>query len=386
MSEPDDCALGGRAISALLEAGCVAAGVCGVEPLVEARAVIERRRSAGLHDGMQFVYRNPQRSTDPRRAFPSARSAIVAAMPYSSGDSDAPEAASARVARYASQSHYAQLRGLLGKAATLLTDEGHRAVVLVDDNALVDRAMAVRAGLGWLGKNTNLLVPGTGSWVLIGSILTEARLPEAPWENRGGGCGGCERCLYDCPTGALVAPGVMDASKCLSWLLQTTGEFPRRHRRALGERIYGCDDCQEVCPAGNGQAVGNSGAEPDPGGWLPLEFLLGATDEELLDRVGAWYIPARDPRYVRRNALVVLGNSDAAHDAVLMGLLSGWLRCGDDMLVEHAAWAARALGREDLLTAPEVAVNPVVVAEMARPHPDSVLSLAVTSEPRQTGR
>ena len=121
--------------------------------------------------------------------------------------------------------------------------------MVADDNALVDREAAYRAGLGWYGKNANLLLPGEGSWFVLGSVVTDA--PAAPPSRPrrcADGCGTCTRCLDGCPTGAIVAPGVVDARRCLAWLLQVEGAFPREHRVALGDRLYGCDDCQEVCP------------------------------------------------------------------------------------------------------------------------------------------
>ncbi|MGI9577178.1 MAG: tRNA epoxyqueuosine(34) reductase QueG [Microthrixaceae bacterium] len=398
-ADPDE--LRDRLVARLLRDGCVSVGVCGVEPLTEARRIIEERHSAGLHGGMQFVYRNPERSTNPRSAFPSAKSAIVVALPYAQDLEEAPQGPHARVARYASSELYDELRRMLSDAATDLVDAGYRGVVVADDNALVDRAIALRAGLGWLGKNTNLLVPNHGSWVVIGSILTDAVLEPVSGSEPGGTCGSCERCRPACPTGALVAPGVMDASLCLSWLLQTTGPFPREHRRALGVRIYGCDDCQEACPPSRGREVqrlgspsaaagvgagSGAGTVPSgPGQWMSLRFLLGASDSELLDRCGSWYIPQRDPRYLRRNALVVLGNSVADEVADVEDLLHHWLRCGDELLVSYAAWAARASGREHLLAAREVHDLPAVRAELAQPHPDAQ-ALAIGPVRRETGR
>src|SRR5204863_7330612 len=140
----------------------------------------------------------------------------------------------------------------------------------------------------------------------LGAVVTDAPLPanEAPVAD---GCGSCRRCLSACPTGALVAPGVLDARRCLAWLLEAPGPFPREYRVALGDRIYGCDECQDVCPP-------NRAAEPAPSRGdageprADVRWILKATDDELLERFGRWYIPRRQPRYVRRNALVVLGN------------------------------------------------------------------------------
>ena len=360
-----------RLIGELRAAGCVAVGVCGVDPLLEARTAIERRRDAGLNAAMQFTYRNPARSTDPRRTLPSAQAAVVVAMSYRSGSDPAPEEASASVARYAAGDTYGELRATLGRGAEVLRAAGHRGVVLADDNALVDRAIAQRAGLGWLGKNTNLLVPGVGSWVVLGSILTDAALaPISTVDPKAGGCGTCTRCLTACPTDALVVPGALDASRCLSWLLQTTGTFPRRYRTALADRIYGCDDCQEVCPP-NRRSPDDEDLprQRSPGDWVDLAFLLTAGDEELLEQLGGWYIPKRDPRYLRRNALVVLGNSGRGDDPDVERLLVSYLNHEDVLLVEHAAWAARALGRDELLESPSVAAHPAVRAELTHPHP-----------------
>ena len=125
---------------------------------------------------------------------------------------------------------------------------GHRAAVLCDDSRLVDRAAAVRAGVGWWGKSTMVLAPGHGPWLLLGSVVTDASLP--PDTPMARDCGTCAACLPACPTGALVAPGVLDARRCLAALAQSPGAIPREFRRAMGDRLYGCDDCLEACPPG----------------------------------------------------------------------------------------------------------------------------------------
>lgn len=348
-------------------AGLDAVGVTSAAPFPETRRLLEERRAAGLHGGMAFTYRNPARSTDPSRTMDGAASLVVAARRYPSVPPGPPHGTgpSARVARYATEDHYAPLRAGLGEMAEELRADGHRAVVLADDNALVDRAAAHRAGLGWFGKNANLLLPGRGSWFVLGSVLTDAPLDhhEQPVDD---GCGACRRCLDGCPTGAIVAPGVVDARRCLAWLLQAEGDFPEEHRVALGDRIYGCDDCQEVCPPN--RRVDEAGPAPT-GARIDVLELLDADDEALLAAHGRWYVPRRDPRYLRRNALVVLGNSAAppAPDAPsapvgptpdpVDRVLRRYLDSGDDLLVTHAAWAARRCGRGHLV-APDMAVRP----------------------------
>jgi epoxyqueuosine reductase len=336
-------------------AGLDAVGVASAEPFTSTRHHLEARKAAGLHGGMAFTYRNPSRSTDPGRAMAGARALVVGARSYVVPDAPVRPAATGpagRVARYAWVDHYGTLREGLEAVAQRLRADGWRAIVFADDNSLVDREAAYRAGLGWYGKNANLLLPGLGSWFVLGAVVTDAPLTPTPGPVADG-CGGCRRCLDGCPTGAIVAPGVVDARRCLAWLVQQPGAFPVEFREALGDRIYGCDDCQEVCPP-NGRAgregrvpVHVAGAEPEA--WVPLLGLLAASDDELLARHGRWYIAGRDPRWLRRNALVALGNVGDGADAAVVSALRRFLTGDDPLLREHAAWAAARLGRHDLL-------------------------------------
>jgi epoxyqueuosine reductase len=259
------------------------------------------------------------------------------------------------VARYASADYYQPLRDGLAAVADRLRAAGFRATVVADDNALVDRAAAHRAGLGWYGKNTNLLLPGNGSWFVLGSVVTDAALPSAR-QPLADGCGSCRRCLPACPTGALVAPGVLDARRCLAWLVQAPGVFPREYRAALGGRLYGCDDCQEVCPenvaADRAAAAADRGFRAHDTSDSPavdLLELLAASDDELMARHGRWYIPRRQPRYLRRNALVALGNIGDGRDADVEMALRRALADPDPIVRAHAVWAASRLGRPDLI-------------------------------------
>ncbi len=349
-------------------AGLAAVGMASAAPFVTTRRILEERRGAGLHGGMAFTYRNPARSTDPSATLPGARSLIVGAWAYDAPvpPRPAPDGSWARVARYAWHDHYGELRRALHAVAGVLRTRGHRTRVLVDDNALVDRAAAHRAGLGWYGKNANLLLPGRGSWFVLGSVLTDAELPvaAAPVAD---GCGPCRRCLDACPTGAIVAPGVVDARRCLAWLLQASGPFPVEHRAALGDRIYGCDDCQEVCPPSvraERAGAARSQAADDGAAWVELVELLAASDEELLARHGRWYVPRRQPRYLRRNALVALGTSTAGDDPRVVAALRGALGHADALVRSHAVWAAARLGRTDLLPAVAIDPDPAVRAEL----------------------
>ncbi len=391
------------------EVGLAAVGIAPAAPMEATRRVIEERKAAGLSGGMQFTYRNPARSTDPGRILAGAAALVVGAWPYGEGFRPPPGQRGAarpfvsaevaapvhekvpagphgtglyqkgpaspepglapcrpqgQVARYARRDHYQDLRNALGQVAEVLMAAGWRAGVVADDNALVDRAAAERAGLGWFGKNSNILLPGAGSWFLLGSVVTDAPLPSAT--PVGDGCGSCRRCLSTCPTGALVGPGVLDARRCLAWLLQATGVFPFEFRVALEGRIYGCDDCQDVCPAnrlvarvgGSGDGQGANGARGEAAtnvdgqageAGVDLLDLLSASDDWLLNRYGRWYIPQRDPRYLRRNALIALGNVAHGMQPEVGATLAQYLDHPDELLRAHAVWAAFRSGRQDLV-------------------------------------
>jgi epoxyqueuosine reductase len=357
----DDGGLGAVLTALGREAGLAAVGIGAATVFEEARRVLFERKGRGLDGGMQFTYRNPERSTDPGRILAGARSLVVGAWSYrrgaevgATGPAPSPRG---EVARYARADHYASLRRALDPMAGHLRAAGWRATVVCDDNALVDRAAAHRAGLGWFGKNSLMLLPGQGSWVVLGSVVTDAPLrPTAPVDlpSHAGGCGTCTRCQDACPTGALAEAGSVDARRCLAWLVQAPGPFPVEFRRALGGRLYGCDECQRVCPIN--RVVDRKRPPPpagaDEAGWVDLLDLLDSSDDELLAAHGRWYIPGRDPRYLRRNALVALGNVGEGSDPSTERALRVWLQADDEMLVEHARWAARELGRHDLVGGP----------------------------------
>ena len=163
------------------QAGLCAVGFCRAEPFADTAEALQERKQAGLHGGMQFTYRNPKRSTDPHRLVPGAAALVVGALEFSAESSDRPDDGSpyARVAAYAQADYYTPLRAALEAIADALRAEGHRAVVSADENGLVDRAAAHRAAVGWWGKNSNILLPGSGSLVVLGAVVTDAPLVAA---------------------------------------------------------------------------------------------------------------------------------------------------------------------------------------------------------------
>ena len=334
-------------------------GVASAAVLTRARTAIEQRLADGLTNGMQFTFRNPARSTDPGRAVAGARSVFVAARPYLLAEPPSPEGATATVGRYAWVDHYAPLRAALGQVTARLRADGFKAVPFVDDNSIVDREVAHQAGIGWFGKNANLLLPGAGSWFVLGCVVTTAGLPinESLVED---GCGSCRRCIDACPTGAIIEPGVIDAGRCLAWVMQKPGIVPRELRVAVGDRIYGCDDCQEVCPPT--VRFGDRHPAPSVAGVqvkarLALLPLLTGTDAEVLATWGRWYLGDRDPVWIRRNALIVLGNVGDPTDPEVQRVLGEYLSHHDPVVRVHAVWAAQQLGLDHLMPASD-------------PHPD----------------
>ncbi len=350
----------GQLVSLGIAAGLHRVGITGADVLHRAREVLTERKSLGLHNEMQFTYRNPIRSTDPTSTMPTARSIIVGARSYATEMPIKPDQISARIARYAWADYYEQLREGLAQIASQLRADGWRAIILADDNSIVDREVAYQAGLGWYGKNANLLIEGAGSYFVLGSVITDAPL-EPSIKTVEDGCGSCRRCIDNCPTQAIVAPGVVDARKCLAWLLQKPGVFDSAYRIALGDRLYGCDDCQEVCPPTVRHAI----VEEQNGktqAWASVMSVLNLDDKTLLENFKAWYIADRDPKWLRRNALIILGNVANASDQDTQNILKRYLVDRDPILRAHAVWAAGRLGLKQFL--PTTDSDPIVQAEL----------------------
>lgn len=315
-------------------AGLDRIGVCSVEDFEGVRASLEDRVATGLSGGLGFTFANPGRATSLRESFPWAQRLVVGAKAYLP-QAGRPESADrrARVARFAVDDGYVPLRAGLEEVARSLVSIGHRCEILIDDARLVDRAAAVRAGIGWWGKNTMVLAPGLGPWMLLGSIVTDAELAVTTPMSRD--CGSCEACLPACPTGALVAPGILDARRCLAAILQQPGVIPRWARGVIGDRLYGCDDCLEACPPG----VRLWDASPSRSSH-DVSWVLGATDDELEEAFGHFYLARGSVAMLRRNALVAAGNS---RSSTLTNVVAGYTAHPDPVLRVHAAWAIRQI-------------------------------------------
>lgn len=341
-------------------------GVCSADVFAETRVALRERKAAGLAADMQFTYRNPDRSTDPSASLPGARSIVVGALSYRRSEPSTSESPTgvARVGEYVWEPYYERLRRGLEAVALRLEADGWKTRILVDDNALVDRAAAHRAGIGWFGKNSNLLIPEKGSRFVLGSVVTDAPLAVRDAEVEDG-CGSCRKCIDNCPTGAIVDDGVIDARRCLAWLVQSAGTFPHEFRAALGDRIYGCDECQATCPPNLLHDRRDAPIETRGEPRVEVLELLTLDDAELLDRFGAWYIPHREVRYIRRNALIVLANTaDPAADET-RSIVERYVASPDEIERSHAVWTAHQLGFDDLVDEAAADPNHLVRAELA---------------------
>lgn len=335
-------------------------GVCSAAPFNNTRADIAERNESGHAGKLKFTYADPETATDIRRTFPWAQRMVVGVRSYlpDAGHPGPADGATGRVARFSIDDSYEPLRSGLEVIARSLRGAGYQAEILADDNRLVDRAAAVRAGVGWWGKNSMVLTPKHGPWLLIGSVITDAPLNTTEPMKRD--CGTCSSCLPACPTGALIAPGVLDASKCLAHWAQVPGVIPAEFRLPMADRVYGCDDCLDACPPGS-QLLSVSSSQR---GRFDLKWMLMATDTELLAAFDRFYIPRRDPAYLRRNALIAAGNT--GNDG-LVDVVGSYLWHRSWMLRAHAVWAFAALSsdRTELIALHRTEPHEAVQAELS---------------------
>jgi epoxyqueuosine reductase len=316
---------------------------------VSSAPAFEQWLRAGHAGEMHYLARGAEKRHDTSRPVDGARSAIVVAMSYGGREASGP------VARYARGDDYhdvmeARLRALHRHIESWL-GRVVRGKAYVDTGPLLERDLARKAGLGWFGKNTMLINPRLGSFFFLGTLLLDLELePDAPFQAER--CGTCTRCLDACPTNALPEAGVLDARRCISYLtIELKGSIPVELREPIGDRVYGCDICQDVCPWNEKFAD----ALPDDSPYRP-RAALGARDvrtlaREILSmddeafRASFKGSPMKRAklRGLKRNAAVVLGNVGVLEDVDLLR------RAHDDLeplVREHAAWAVERLSRD----------------------------------------
>ena len=318
------------------ELGLDVVGATPVAPYTETERHIHERREAGLFGRMRFTMARPEISCHPETLLAGARTIVAGALCYWVDDPAADDGRRGVLPRYAWRDHYSLLRERLDALGRRL-GEPYR--VLVDSNDHVDREAAVRAGVGFYGKNTMVITREHGSWVVLGVLLTTAAVEAS--EPLRAGCGSCTLCIDACPTGALDEPGVLDATKCLSYWTQTAEPMPAEVMDALEGRVYGCDICQDVCPWNRG-VERRRGSVPLPVDATPtveLDGWLSDDSEALAGPLERLFVPRNDPRWLRRNALVALGNVGTAEQ---LPLARRYAEGADELL---AAVAERAVAR-----------------------------------------
>jgi epoxyqueuosine reductase len=327
------------------EIGLDVVGAAPASAYEETERHIRERRERGLFADMRFTMEQPEVSCHPERLLEGARTVVSAALCYwaeappdvpprgGGVEGEVPAAPLGRLPRYTWTDGYASLRQKLDRLGRRL---GGAYRVFVDANQHVDREAAVRAGVGFYGKNTMLITRRFGSWVVLGTLVTDVELEPTPPLDAD--CGSCTLCIDACPTGALDEPGVLDATRCLSYWSQSADAVPLQYREHVGDQVYGCDICQDVCPWNRGVEKRRAGAPlpPDAEPHVSLVDWLESRDAELADRYDRLFVPRNDPRYLRRNALVALGN---ARDPTTRSAVERYARGDDPLLREHAEWA-----------------------------------------------
>jgi epoxyqueuosine reductase len=346
------CMIAAPITSADVKREAAAAGfdLCGIAPAADHAELRFLREwlDRGYAGDMRYLHASFERRADVRHVLPSARTVISLATVYNTArpySSESPGGDRAAIARYAwGDDYHTVLEGRLDRLVEWLRAAaagGFEARRYVDTGPVQERVYAQYAGLGWIGKNTCLINPELGSWLFLSEIITNLELaPDEPVFDQ---CGTCTLCLASCPTGALVEPGVLDATRCLSYLtIENKGAVPDEYRHAIGTHAYGCDICQDVCPYNNRPATGVS-ADP---AWQPragldsprLLDLWSRSDDELRALLKGSAMKRAGVRRLRRNLAVAIGNSGGegaaqaleAHDAPT---------CHDPLVEEHIAWA-----------------------------------------------
>lgn len=326
-------------------------GATSADPFPELAPRLESYRQRGLTG---FEWAETSERIDPKAWLPEAKSLIAVAMPYLTSESRQVAKRHPRDGLHGQVSVYSYgvdyhriLQQRLTDLHKALEDELGRPVAAktaVDTSPMVDRRVAERAGIGWVGKNCMFYAPPYGSFVFLGTLCVDVEIEPATVE-QAPACGACTNCLDACPTGALLAPGVIDAKRCLSYITQMKGVIPKPYRVAMGRRVWGCDTCQWACPENRGVESATEDAYLPQGelAYPQLLEILQLTNRSFQRQYGHTSAAWRGVRTWQRNALIALGNckSEAAIPHIVP-----FLSHEREELRISAAWALRQIGTE----------------------------------------
>ncbi|GGK31760.1 epoxyqueuosine reductase [Caldalkalibacillus thermarum] len=325
-------------------------GFASADPFDELKQRLLRHRELGYESG--FEEPDIDKRTTPTKILPEAKSIIAIALAYPSRLKNPPRSRKGAYrgilcrASWGLDYHHI-LRDKLIKLEAFIKSKvpDARCESMVDTGALSDRAVAERAGIGWSGKNTAIITKEFGSWVYLGEMLTS--IPFEPDQPVTESCGSCTKCLDACPTGALVQPGQLDSTKCLAYLTQVKNFVPAAFREKMGNRLYGCDTCQVVCPVNHKKNfTHHPEMEPDPEVAKPLlKPLLRMSKREFREKFGPTSSAWRGKKPLQRNAIIALGNfKDESAVPELIDLLHNDPR---PAIRGTAAWALGKIGTEE---------------------------------------
>ncbi|MFQ5718627.1 MAG: tRNA epoxyqueuosine(34) reductase QueG [Acidobacteriota bacterium] len=328
---------------------------------------------SGYHGEMAYMARVGRQRSNPTAWASWARTTALFADAYEGGGGESARPGHGIVSRYArGDDYHTVLSKKIGSLCDIITAAGSRALPFVDTSPLMERALAARGGLGWIGKNANLIAAGQGSYFFLGGLVTDVEWEATPAVSDG--CGDCTACLDACPTRAIVSPRVVDARRCISYLtIELKGAIPRDLRSGIGNRIFGCDICQEVCPWNDEVSVLSERAYGSrPGMDSPsLNDLALMSEQTFFDRFRGTAVRRARWRGLLRNVMVALGNW--GDPRALEGLQAG-LAHPDPLVREHAAWGlgqldhdeARSILRQRLSTDTDPAVLEEIHLALAR--------------------
>lgn len=329
-------------------------GFTTADPFLSLKAILLDRREKGYESG--FEEPDIEKRVEPKLTLDQAASIISIAVAYPAKMENPPRSEPGLrrgiLARSAwGQDYHTVLREAMAKLEAFIRERvpNVRIESMVDTGVLSDRAVAERAGIGFSGKNCAIISPKWGSWIYLGDMITN--IPFAPDKPVTEDCGDCTKCLDACPTGALVGPGQLNAQRCISFLTQTKGFLEEEFMVKIGNRLYGCDTCQVVCPKNKGRSWNHRPElQPDPETVKPLLLpLLDISNREFKERFGSSAAAWRGKKPIQRNAVIALGNfKDASAIPKLAEVLRNDPR---PVLRGTAAWSLSRIGTAEALEA-----------------------------------